>query len=103
MKADRALVLHLAVLAALLLAHFLAPAYHHANLARIMVLSIYAMGYNIAFGYTGLLWAALWGWMFWGVLPDRWTVLGACIIVAAGLYIWYRETRVARKERALHG
>ncbi len=50
------------------------------------------------FGYTGLIWAALWGWMFWGVLPDQWTVIGAVIIVGAGLYIWSREARQARKE-----
>lgn len=50
------------------------------------------------FGYTGLIWAALWGWVFWGVLPDRWTVIGAVIIVAAGLYIWFREMQMARKE-----
>lgn len=54
------------------------------------------------FGYTSLIWAALWGWMFWGVLPDRWTVLGAVIIVAAGLYIWSREIRLARKEASRH-
>ncbi|GAB4382245.1 branched-chain amino acid ABC transporter permease [Albidovulum sp.] len=52
---DRALWLHLGVLAALLGYHFIAPAYHHTSMARIMVLAIYAMGYNIAFGYTGLL------------------------------------------------
>lgn len=47
--------LHLAVIAALLLAQFVLPQYHATNLARIMVLAVYAMGYNIAFGYTGLL------------------------------------------------
>lgn len=55
MRADRGLFLHLGLLAALLVLHVAAPAYHHTNLARIMVLSVYAMGYNIAFGYTGLL------------------------------------------------
>ena len=55
MRADRALLLHLGVLAALLALHLAAPPYHHTNIARIMVLAIYAMGYNIAFGYTGLL------------------------------------------------
>ena len=34
---------------------FVLPDYHHGNLARIMVLSVYAMGFNILFGYTGLL------------------------------------------------
>lgn len=51
----RALALHLAVLAALFAAQFLLPSYHHTNIARIMVLAVFAMGYNIAFGYTGLL------------------------------------------------
>jgi hypothetical protein len=31
------------------------PPYHATNLARIMVLAVFAMGYNLAFGYTGLL------------------------------------------------
>lgn len=51
----RAMVLHLGLLALLLALQFLLPAYHHGNLARIMVLATYAMGYNIMFGYTGLL------------------------------------------------
>lgn len=34
---------------------FILPPYHSGNLSRIMVLAIYAMGYNILFGYTGLL------------------------------------------------
>lgn len=54
------------------------------------------------FGYTSLIWAALWGWLFWGVFPDQWTVIGAVIIVAAGLYIWSRENRTARKEAPRH-
>lgn len=49
------LMLHGAVLAVLFAAQFLLPVYHANNLARIMVLAVYAMGYNIAFGYTGLL------------------------------------------------
>ena len=49
------------------------------------------------FGYTGLIWAGLWGWLLFGQLPDAWTVAGATIIVAAGLYVWSREARAARK------
>lgn len=48
------------------------------------------------FGYTGLIWSGVWGWLFWGSIPDRWTVLGAVLIVGAGLYVWAREARVAR-------
>lgn len=53
--ATRSLALHLGVLALLLVLQFVLPAYHHGNLARIMVLACYAMGYNILFGYAGLL------------------------------------------------
>lgn len=48
------------------------------------------------FGYTGLIWAGLWGWLFWGSIPDVWTILGAAMIVAAGLYVWAREAQAAR-------
>ena len=48
------------------------------------------------FGYTGLIWAGLWGFVFFGQLPDVWTVTGAVIIVAAGLYVWSREARAAK-------
>ncbi|SMO49342.1 DMT family transporter [Paracoccus laeviglucosivorans] len=49
------------------------------------------------FGYTGLIWAGFWGWLIWGQLPDRWTVIGALIIVGAGLYVWFREARAMQK------
>ena len=56
-RASRAnlLALHLAVIALLFLAQFVLPPYHHTNLARIMVLATFAMGYNILLGYTGLM------------------------------------------------
>lgn len=54
-EAQKVWVLHLGVLAALFALQYLLPQYHTTNMARIMVLAIYAMGYNIAFGYTGLL------------------------------------------------
>ncbi|QBX34760.1 DMT family transporter [Paracoccus liaowanqingii] len=50
------------------------------------------------FGYTGLIWAGIWGWLFFGQLPDRWTIAGAAVIVGAGLYVWSREARATRKE-----
>lgn len=50
------------------------------------------------FGYTGLLWAGLWGWLFFGQVPDGWTITGAAIIVMAGLYVWSREARAAKAE-----
>lgn len=46
------------------------------------------------FDYTILIWASLWGWLFWGELPDEWTWTGAAVIVASGIYIVLREARV---------
>lgn len=60
--------LHLGLLALLFALQFLLPAYHHGNLARVMVLASYAIGYNILFGYTGLL------------------SLGHALFFAAGMY-----------------
>ena len=47
--------LHLAILAVMGVMLVTLPPYHATNLARIMVLAVFAIGYNLAFGYTGLL------------------------------------------------
>jgi branched-chain amino acid transport system permease protein len=51
----RNIVLHGGVLAALFLLQFAASDYVILTLTRIMVLAVYAAGYNLLFGYTGLL------------------------------------------------
>jgi drug/metabolite transporter (DMT)-like permease len=43
--------------------------------------------------YSGLLWATLYGYSLFGVLPTPMTWLGAPVIVASGLYIVWREHR----------
>ncbi|MGI9336879.1 MAG: DMT family transporter [Gammaproteobacteria bacterium] len=48
------------------------------------------------FNYTTLLWSALFGFVLFGDLPDRYTWLGAAIIVASGLYILHRSGVRAR-------
>ncbi len=52
------------------------------------------------FGYVGLIFATVWGYLLFGEVPDGWTILGAVVIVAAGLYVWHRETRAARPSAA---
>lgn len=68
MRARGDVALHLGVLVLLAVLGGVLPAYHATNLARIMVLAVFAMGYNLAFGYTGLL------------------SLGHALFFAAGLY-----------------
>ena len=48
--------------------------------------------------YTGLVWVIGWDVLLWQKLPDRWTWIGAGIIVASGLYLLHRE-RVQRAQR----
>jgi branched-chain amino acid transport system permease protein len=47
--------LHIGVVALLFVLNFILPDYHQSLLSRILVLSVYAMGYNLLFGYVGLL------------------------------------------------
>lgn len=55
LKLDRVFLLHVLVIAILWGLYFVLPEYHQGILARVLVLTIYALGYNILFGYTGLL------------------------------------------------
>jgi drug/metabolite transporter (DMT)-like permease len=43
------------------------------------------------FGYSSLIWAVLFGYAFFGDLPDIWTIAGAAVITMSGLYIFHRE------------
>lgn len=51
----------------------------------------------IPFKYLTLIWGALFGFMIWGQLPDRWIVAGSVLVVGSGLYIMHRETRANRR------
>jgi drug/metabolite transporter (DMT)-like permease len=44
--------------------------------------------------YMMLVWAAFWGFVLFGEIPDRYTVLGALLVVGAGLYAAWREQRL---------
>ena len=41
--------------------------------------------------YTLLIWVTIFGFIIWGILPDFWTLLGAGVIIATGLYSLHRE------------
>lgn len=43
------------------------------------------------FNYLMLVWAMVSGYIVFGNFPDLWTITGAAVIVASGLYIIYRE------------
>jgi drug/metabolite transporter (DMT)-like permease len=45
----------------------------------------------VPYQYTLIVWAVVFGWQMFGEVPDAWTMTGAALIVAAGLYIFWRE------------
>ena len=49
------------------------------------------------FRYTGLVWAVLIGWLVFAEVPDGWTLAGAAIVVATGLFTLYREQVASRR------
>jgi drug/metabolite transporter (DMT)-like permease len=48
------------------------------------------------FNYSSLIWAMVFGFAFFGDLPDMWTVTGATVIAGSGLYILHRERQRLR-------
>jgi drug/metabolite transporter (DMT)-like permease len=57
-------------------------------------LTVAEAGAVAPFGYAGVVFATLWGLVAFGEVPDGWTLLGALVIVGAGVYVWHRETRL---------
>lgn len=47
------------------------------------------------FSYMQLIWMVLLGYLLFGDVPHRSTMLGAGIVVVSGLYLWHRERRDA--------
>ncbi|MGL6210281.1 MAG: DMT family transporter [Paracoccaceae bacterium] len=65
-------------------------------LFSVMVMRVGDIGVIAPFRYTALLWAILLGWLIFGTLPDNWTLIGAAIVVASGLFALWRE-RASRR------
>jgi drug/metabolite transporter (DMT)-like permease len=43
------------------------------------------------YGYTLLVWATVLGFLVFGNVPGPWTVAGACVVVAGGLWAWWQD------------
>ena len=50
------------------------------------------------YGYAGLLFAVIFGLVLFGETPDGFTLLGAVVIVTAGIYVWYRERLIQAQD-----
>ncbi|MDF1792363.1 MAG: DMT family transporter [Thalassobaculaceae bacterium] len=50
------------------------------------------------FTYSAIVWMTISGYLVFGDLPDEWTIAGAVIVVASGLYVFHRE-QIRKAER----
>ena len=64
-----------------------------AHYALIKALDYAEAGSVQPYAYTLLVWVALLGFLVFGDVPDGWTILGAAIVVASGLYTWRHDRR----------
>ena len=72
-----------------------------AHYALIKALDYAEAGAVQPYSYTLLVWAAVLGVLVFGDFPDEWTLLGAAIIVASGLYTWHHDRRTAKRAAVL--
>ena len=49
------------------------------------------------FSYSFIIYLSFWSFFVFDHFPQPWTIFGAVIIVVAGLIIWFREQRIARR------
>jgi drug/metabolite transporter (DMT)-like permease len=61
------------------------------HLILIRALTITPASLLAPFAYTQIVWALLLGYLAFGDVPDRWMLVGCCVIVTSGLYVFYRE------------
>src|SRR5438477_5092712 len=54
----------------------------------------------VPYQYSMIVWAVMFGYVVFGDVPSLATVIGAAIIIAAGIYIFLREQALGREEPA---
>ena len=64
------------------------------HICLIKALTLGEASLSAPFIYTNLLFTTIWGVVLFGNFPDFWTIAGALIIVAAGIYVWARDRSV---------
>jgi len=77
----------------LLLATGLLGALAHYGLIR--ALDYAEAGAIQPYSYTLLVWVTVLGALVFGDFPDGWTIAGAAIVVASGLFTWHHDRRAA--------
>lgn len=50
--------------------------------------------------YSQIIWATIFGFLFFGETPDMQTLVGAAVIISSGIYILWRESRLNTSKNA---
>ena len=66
-------------------------------LFSVLVMRVGDVSFVAPFRYTGLVWALILGWFWFGQWPDTLTLAGALVVVATGLFTLYRERALLRR------
>lgn len=53
--------------------------------------------------YTQIVWTAALGFVVFGDVPNGWTLAGAAVVIASGLYLLYRERKLGREPSTAGG
>lgn len=56
----------------------------------------------VPYQYSMIVWAVMFGYVVFGDVPSMATIMGAAIIIAAGLYIFIREQQLGRGETTVN-
>jgi drug/metabolite transporter (DMT)-like permease len=56
----------------------------------------------VPYQYSMIVWAVMFGYVVFGDVPEIATIVGAAIIIAAGIYIFLREQALGREEPAVN-
>lgn len=65
----------------------------------ILAMRIGEISFIAPFRYLSLIWSALLGLIVFGEMPDGWSIVGAAIVIASGIYTFYRENKRRTAER----
>jgi drug/metabolite transporter (DMT)-like permease len=53
------------------------------------------------FEFTYILWAVVFGYLFWQEVPGFTSLIGIAVLVLSNLYIWYRERQIGLSDTAV--
>lgn len=72
-----------------------------AYLFSVMTMRVGEISFVSPFRYTVLIWAIILGYVVFGEVLDTWTMTGTAIIVATGIFTFYREHKLLKSRATL--